>query len=168
MGSRKYRYYQSIPVTRGKKHLAGTIAQVGAGEVEEFVIRLLKKEIENETYQKSISIEESQYLQGVLAEKLTELKMDKILCKALIKKAVPSKDRMKLFLNKDAVMELLRRMIKGETFEDLPQCQEIIEREYPCKMTAVRNGAKMIVGEGQGVNNATLKDALKKSMEYHG
>lgn len=136
--------------------------------MEEFVIWLLKKELENETYQEGMSIEERKYLQGILTKKLADLPVDKILGKALLKKVVLSKDRMKLFLNKGAIVELLRRIIKGGSFEYLPQCQEIVEKEYPCKMTAVRNGAKMIVGEGQGVENTTLKDALKKSMEYHG
>lgn len=176
---KRYRYYASQALIQGRKHQAGSVSKIPAGEIEDLVRSEIKGFISNtkniqqylenyDIYKQKDFLEAIQKLQVSLKSNPNNIFIITILSKVII-----YKDKVDIILCKSQLIKLLESMSYGtpfpEEFKEATKAPILITKNIRISSTA-NNGSVLVISESekQDLNfNNQLIEAIVKSYYWN-
>jgi len=165
---RFYRYYTSQAIIQGNHHLAGSLPNIPADEIERLVRSELKAWLENpEKLQPLLSELHPEEQQNLIEKAKTVFAGDsakeRLFQRYVIEKIVVSNQDVEIALCADRMREaILGRMEKKRQITGHP-----VTLRKEIKLAATRNGSKVIVGNATTDQNAPLIKAITRSFYWN-
>ncbi len=164
-----YRYYTSQAIIGGTPHLAGSLPNIPAHEIERLVqaeiVKFFKDEKQLQPWLQGENIQSQKILlqaaQNLGWENADE---ERLFLKSIIRRIELSDKAIKIELCGNALIPALRGELTGKPGKDDSQ-QIILTR--PVKLAATNNGSKVIIGSTASGRNEQLVKAIVRSFLWN-
>ncbi len=177
--NRRYRYYVSQALIQARKHEAGSVSKIPAGEIEEFVkteIKNLLSSTQNiQQYIENYKIDKQKDLLSKVKDLTTSLK-DKVnnnFIRTILSKVILYKEKIEIILCKEQLLKAIEAVTYNTPFpEELKEETKapiFISKNIRISTTS-RNGSVLIISDfkKQEINlNDQLVKAIAKSYYWH-
>jgi len=176
---RRYRYYTSQALIQFRKHEAGSISKIPAGEIETIVrneIRsFLFKTINIQKHIENYEIDKQKDLLSTIKNLKTHLryKLDNIFIRTILSKVILHKEKVDIILCKNRLIKVLEAIAYDTSYpEELKEESEnpILMSKFIRISATSKNGSVLIISasQKQEINiNSQLINAIAKSYYWH-
>lgn len=164
-----YRYYTSQAIIGGTPHLAGSLPNIPAHEIERLVQAEIVKFFKDEKQLQPWLQGENLQSQKILLQAAQNLGWEnadeeRLFLKSIIRRIELSDKAIKIELCGNALIPAIRGELGGRPGKDDSQ-QIILTR--PVKLAATNNGSKVIIGSTAAGRNAQLVKAIVRSFLWN-